>query len=154
MKANDLTEIGQDFIDAVFQHNGRDVLRLGRGHVAASCPHVSSEIEVSIQALLQYIDPDSGYDDWLVVGMAIHHETAGSENGFALFDNWSSGGTKYKSTKETGAKWQSFRLGHSNPVTINTLKKLVADNGHDWMEICSEAKDKFEIIRDDTGETK
>lgn len=152
---SDLTEVGQDFIEAVFQHNGRGVPRQGQDHVVASRPNVTrevnSDIEVSILALLEYIDPDCGYDDWLIVGMAIHYETQGSNNGFALFDNWSRAGSKYKGNKETSTKWKSFRLGHSNPVTLSTLKKMVADNGHDWMTACAEALDKFERIGDGTG---
>jgi hypothetical protein len=40
-----------------------------------------------IEAALDVLsNPDVGHQDWLSVGMAIHHETDGQ--GFNLWDNW------------------------------------------------------------------
>jgi len=77
--------------------------------------------------LLDEIDPDCGYDGWLRVGMAIYHETKGSEAGKDLFNTWSSLGTKYKSSIDIDDKWRTFRLDVPNPVTIGTLVKMVRD---------------------------
>src|SRR5690606_41414221 len=41
-------------------------------------------------SLLDGLDPDMARDDWYRVGMAIHHETGGSEAGFKLWHDWSS----------------------------------------------------------------
>jgi hypothetical protein len=79
-----------------------------------------------IQRMVAHRNPDCGYDEWLRVGMAVHHGTGGSEEGFRIFDEWSAKGGKYK-PGETRQKWDSF--GNSaNPVTINFLQKSdVAD---------------------------
>jgi hypothetical protein len=142
--AGELTEVGQDFIDAVFRHNGRVAPRAPE---VAPSPCIRNEPQsqeiTCLKALLDYVDPDSGYDDWLRVLMAIFYETGGSDGGLKLADAWSSRGKTYKGIKEITAKWKSFRLDHPNPVTIATLKRMVAANGHDWMAICSAAESSF-----------
>ncbi|ABL01156.1 PriCT-2 domain-containing protein [Pelobacter propionicus] len=100
-----------------------------------------------IEALLNRIDADCGYDDWLHVGMAVFHETSGSDEGLALFDRWSSKGSKYKGIKEIEYKWRSFRFDESTPVTIGTLIKMARDAGADGFEPCG-----YEVISN-TNET-
>ena len=73
-----------------------------------------------LEALLSKRDPSCGYDEWLKIGMVVHHETNGE--GFALWDRWSSKGKNYKGTEDLRSHWQSFgRSDH--PVTIDTLRK-------------------------------
>lgn len=55
---------------------------------------------------LSRIPPDCGYDEWVRVGMALHSIKA--PWGFELFDEWSSGGEKYKKG-ECEKKWNSFQ---------------------------------------------
>ena len=55
-----------------------------------------------------YVDD---YDLWVSIGAAIHHETAGSDDGWMLFNRWSGKSGKYKGKAETVAKWESFELG-------------------------------------------
>jgi putative DNA primase/helicase len=43
--------------------------------------------EVQIRECLDVLPKDMGYDDWIKVGMALHHETAGE--GFDIWDAWS-----------------------------------------------------------------
>lgn len=82
--------------------------------------------EQKIQDMLDCIDPDCDYEDWLHIGMAIHDETCGE--GFDLWDAWSSNGSKYNQ-KEMDFKWHSF--GKSpDPVTIGTLIRIAEDNGY------------------------
>lgn len=71
--------------------------------------------------LLDLIDPDIGHGDWVRVLMAIFYETDGSEEGFELADEWSSKGEKYLGTKDVRKSWNSFKIGHDDPVTIGTL---------------------------------
>lgn len=68
------------------------------------------------------------YDEWLQVGMAIHHETAGSPDGLALWDEISSEHPGY----EAGAcehKWlRGFRDDpSSSPRTMRTYQKQYND---------------------------
>lgn len=131
--AEKLEAVGQDFIDAVFAHNGRPAPRQPQPTPATPRPF-SEPIESTIarlQKLLSFIAPDCGYEDWTHVLMALFHETQGSENGLRLADEWSRGGAKYKGFREIQAKWQSFRLDISNPVTVGTLIKLANEAGAD-----------------------
>lgn len=88
-------------------------------------------ILLKTETLLKFIDPDCSYRDWLYAAMAVFHETKGSDEGLAMFDRWSSKGTKYKGIKEIEAMWRSFRLDEPNPVTIGTLIKMARDAGAD-----------------------
>lgn len=93
------------------------------GPVAAS--GASSQ---ELEALLAQFDPDCPYDEWVRIGAALHHETLGSPAGFALYDSWSSRGSKYKGRADAAAKWNSFRKDAPNAVTLGSLRQQhVAD---------------------------
>lgn len=74
-----------------------------------------------IAKLLDQLDPDLPYGDWLRVLMAIFYETGGSEEGFELADAWSSRGVKYRGSREIRSKWNSFRPDVAKPIGIGTL---------------------------------
>lgn len=151
--ASDLIEIGQDVIDAFFKHNGMPVPRLPEAS-AFSNPHpfpASKNLALLI-ALLNFIDPSSGYDTWLRVLMVIFNETGSSMEGLELADDWSRKGSNYQGFREIRAKWASFRLDHPHPVTIATLKRMVAANGQDWMEICAAAEEQFSRFDAEVGD--
>ncbi len=77
-----------------------------------------------ITALLEHIDPDVHYNEWVRVLMVIFNETGGAEAGFELADAWSSNGYKYKGEKDIRAKWRGFKLDVANPVTMGTLVRM------------------------------
>ncbi len=143
--ADDLTEINQDVIDAIFRHNGRPVPR-PQGLVTA--PSVSPENHKKLALLLDRLDADLGYEDWIHVGIAIYHETGGSDDGLALFNSWSSKGAKYKGVSEIRLKWQSFKFGSATPITIGTIYKMLSDRGVDWRAVELDADDEFKICTD------
>jgi hypothetical protein len=74
-----------------------------------------------LAACLARIDPEIAYDEWIKVGMAIHHETEGSEDGFDLWDAWSSGGLSYEGAEDLRPHWLSFRSNRERTVGIGTL---------------------------------
>lgn len=110
-----------------------------------------------LKALVNCIDPDCDYGDWLRVGMAMFHETKGTYDGLAVYAQWSSKGVKYKGLKDIEIKWKSFRLDVKNPVTIGTLIKMAKNAGadvalimgFDEFEIC-----ETEVIRPSKWEVK
>lgn len=118
---NELPLVGQDFVDAVFQHNGRDVPRPWAPDEDDDGPGTPTADVATVAQLLAYIDPDCGYDDWLHVLMAIFNATGGSDSGLELADGWSKKGESYEGRKQVEAKWRSFSLEVSNPVTVGTL---------------------------------
>lgn len=86
-----------------------------------------------MQDLLAKLNPDMPREDWVRVGMALHHECNGGSDGLALWDEWSAGGGKYPSSEALQAQWDSFtRRANSGkrPVTMATVIGLVRDNKH------------------------
>ncbi|TRZ99006.1 MAG: hypothetical protein D4R84_02725 [Rhodocyclaceae bacterium] len=103
-----------------------------------------------LQVIVRRINSDRCYDDWIHVGMALHHETGGSDEGFALFDAWSSTGKKYRGAQETEAKWRSFRSDLERPYTIWTLLWMAAQEGYSLDMICAEIE-PFDTCGDPDG---
>lgn len=151
--ANDLTEIGQDAIDAFFKHNGRPVPRPPSASAFSHPnPFLPNKNLAQLTALLDHIDSSSGYDDWLRVLIVIYNVTGGSMEGLELADDWSRKGSNYQGFREISTKWKSFRLDHPHPVTIASLKKMVAAKGQDWVAICSAAEEQFSRIDAEEGD--
>jgi hypothetical protein len=149
VKTSGLAEVSQDFIDAVFQHNGRmppccSVLVPQSAAVPADANYPL------LRAILRCLDPSCGYEDWLHTGMALHHETAGSDDGLALFDSWSSAGETYKGASDTASKWRSFRSDQEGGYTIRSLFWMAGNAGYSPTEIYAETE-PFEIVEDEDG---
>lgn len=72
--------------------------------------------------LLSEIDPDCGYNDWLQVGMGLHHQFGGDVEGLELWERWSyaDGNCAAYAAGECSRKWDSF---HGTSGT--TLRSLV-----------------------------
>lgn len=69
--------------------------------------------------------PDSdvnGYDTWLHVGMALHHQSGGKRWGIKLWNEWSKKSSSYD-LAEIKTKWRSFEGGRGAPVTMATIVK-------------------------------
>ena len=100
---------------------------------------------VLLQVIMRHPDADSCRAEWISVGMALHFETAGSEDGFALFDDWSSRGKKYKGVKETRTAWRSFRSVSGKGFNIATLFWMAKNAGISKKMILAEVE-AFEAI--------
>lgn len=83
--------------------------------------------EDEIRALLADLDPSMGRDDWIRVGMALHHETEG--DGFDLWDEWSSDGEQYPGSDQLQAQWDSFtrRQATGRQVTMASVIKMARE---------------------------
>ena len=76
--------------------------------------------------LLEYIDPAGlSYNEWLSVGMALHHE--GQQCG--VWDEWSRRDEKRYHTGECYRKWQGFGHSLDTPVTGGTIVDLAKKGG-------------------------
>lgn len=75
-----------------------------------------------------------GYNDWLRIGMALHHYFKGSDKGYELFESITFG-INYEEGDENEAsiKWESFKNDSEggDTVTIRTLIRLARDLGCD-----------------------
>lgn len=84
--------------------------------------------EEQIEGYLKGLPDDLGYDDWVKVGMAVHHETYGE--GFALWDEWSAKSPKYTDSAYSLARWESFGVNNSAEyTTMGTVLQLLRQNG-------------------------
>jgi hypothetical protein len=80
-----------------------------------------------IRAALKYVSTES-YDGWLEVGMALHHQFSGGEEGLELWDEWSQASSAYDAD-EIAAKWESFNETPEGrtPITVATIFKHAND---------------------------
>lgn len=81
-----------------------------------------------INAALAFIPADDR-DDWLTVGMALHAESRGSDDGFAAWDAWSRESDKYNA-KDQRRVWRSFGETKRQPVGIGSLFDLAKRHGY------------------------
>ncbi len=79
-----------------------------------------------IADMLSYVSPDCDHDTWIRCGMAAHHATSGGA--FAVWDDWSSKGSKYPGDEEMQYRWHSFGKS-ANPVTLGTLIHYAEEGG-------------------------
>lgn len=96
-------------------------------------PKVGLSVE-QMQTLLSGLDPDMGREEWIRVGMALHHECEGDDGGFALWNDWSANGGKYPSEEALKAQWGSFTRRSASgsgrrPVTMASVLKMAKDAG-------------------------
>jgi hypothetical protein len=64
---------------------------------------------------LDTLDPSLSYDEWIRVGMALHHDVG--PDGFALWDRWSAPSPKYPGTAALRQQWDSFGAGDGRRET-------------------------------------
>lgn len=84
--------------------------------------------EEQIETYLKALPEDLSYDEWVKVGMAVHHETYGE--GFALWDEWSSRSPKYTDSAYSLARWESFGVNNSAEyTTMGTVLQMLRQNG-------------------------
>lgn len=88
------------------------------------------EIDVDaeqVRTLLGHISPACGYEQWIKIGMAVHHATSGA--GFDLWDDWSSTGDGYPGSDQLARHWHSFGKS-ANPAGYGTLLHYAREGGY------------------------
>lgn len=78
--------------------------------------------------LLKKLPDQLCYDDWVAVGMAVHHETEGE--GFDVWDEWSSLSPKYTNSEYSMERWRSFGQNQTADYkTMGTVLQMIRDSG-------------------------
>lgn len=84
------------------------------------------------EELLSVLDADMPREDWIKVGMALHHEYEGGDDGFYIWHDWSANGEKYPSEEALRTQWDSFErrkgLGQRQ-VTMASVIKMAKEAG-------------------------
>ncbi|NVK31671.1 MAG: PriCT-2 domain-containing protein [Gammaproteobacteria bacterium] len=141
---DELTPVTQEFVDAIKQHNS-PMSASGETPSRRETLPTNSEHLLFIQKLVANISPEH-YERWIGVGMAIHNETAGSDQGLQLYDCWSSSGSTYKGRAEIEHKWNSFKSDTSNSMTLGSLIHWAREAGADIDSIRDSCVEQFTIV--------
>lgn len=74
---------------------------------------------------LSFVDDADEYDRWIMVGMALHHQSRGHAKGLGLWMDWSSQAHNYDGDA-CEEKWSSFNenSGKHTPVTFASVLKI------------------------------
>lgn len=100
-----------------------------------------------LEQCLAALPTDLHYDDYLMVGMAIHCETQGE--GFELWEDWCAGSPKYSSREYNEERWRSFGKGNGNLVTGRSLVHLANEHGAGIRLNTPASAEEFESLVDD-----
>ena len=137
---DDLVEVDQDFIDAVFSHNGEEIPR----------PRSTSEI-LTLQSsadddeaaeILSYIDPDQSYDDWIKVIAGVKEHFNGSELGLMILNRWSKPEQHDCTFEILEYKYNSFKVGKSGGATFASVCDMARKAGADLSAIAKRHNEK------------
>ena len=71
-------------------------------------------------AALEFLTP-GGYESWIRIGMAIHSASGGSDDGFAVWHEWSATGDNYDGVEDCRYHWASFGRHQGRGISIGTL---------------------------------
>lgn len=81
------------------------------------------------QLLAKYPASDLEYQQWLEVGMALHHYYEGQQEGLTLWDSWSALHKEKYEPEKIKAKYASFKdkKDLDNPITIETIARRASE---------------------------
>ena len=105
-----------------------------------------------VRGMLSRLDPDLEYNEWIKVGMALHHEAEGEDWGLSLWDEWSAKGSKYTGSETLDPHWRSFGSNRGRAVTIQSVIGMAGGVNPDDFDDLSTIpapvhKPKFEVIQ-------
>ena len=94
---------------------------------------VEGVTKAEIADALQKVDPDCTRTQWLETGMGLKHQFG--DEGFEIWNSWSSEGVKYPGPKAIKKEWDSF-VGQTKdrvPVTIRSVIRAAMTGG--WIPL-------------------
>lgn len=78
---------------------------------------------------LAFLSPN-GYDSWIRTGMAIHAASGGSDDGFALWHEWSAQGESYDGIEDCRYHWASFGRHGGRGITLGSVFAAARSAGY------------------------
>lgn len=87
------------------------------------------DLDRVVTEVLPHLDPDGGYEEWLKIGAALHHQGGGDPDWLEAWDSWSSASGKWVEGV-CESKWSSFseqRNVGRGAVTLASLLKATRD---------------------------
>jgi archaellum biogenesis ATPase FlaH len=89
-------------------------------------PRVGMSVD-ELREMLTNLDPNMSNKEWHDLGAALHHETYGSPEGCALWDEWSSEGSGYPGTQYFENRWEGFDSEHPNAIRVVSYFKAAQE---------------------------
>lgn len=130
---DDLTSVGQQFIDAVFKHNGMEAPRPPAPADLTKSKSRAGKHEV--REILEYIDPESpngeGYEGWIKCIIGVKNRCNGDPIGIDLLDDWSSTAPNYCGREVIEYKYDSFDSDMFGGVTFRSVADMAKQMGAD-----------------------
>jgi hypothetical protein len=83
-----------------------------------------------VREALTFIEPN-GYEHWIRVGMALHHASGGSDEGFSLWHDWSARGESYDGIEDCRYHWASFGGYGGRSLGVGTIYAKAKETGFD-----------------------
>ncbi len=96
----------------------------------SACPEEWRRERDRIESALTHLSPD-GYEHWIRVGMALHHASGGSDEGFALWHEWSGRGESYDGIEDCRYHWASFGGYSGRAIGLGTIYAAAKAAGFD-----------------------
>lgn len=100
---------------------------------------METPVDTVRKAIYKYINDKhkdvADHDDWLDVGMRLHEQTGGAQEGLDIWDEWSkgdqskrkNGAPRYEGKAALELRWRSFHAGRAGNVGLNgTIAQLPA----------------------------
>ena len=115
----------------------------------AAVAHTEDVTDISaeqVAAILDALDPDMPHQPWLTVGMALHHQHRGSDDGFDAWDEWSAKGGKYPGRDTLRKRWESFGRNPDKSITGRSLIKMGKEAGVYVSASAPATADEFEAV--------
>lgn len=119
---------------------------------AGLTPRIGLTLIQGAEYLTHFVNEDLTYDDWLNVGMALHHEFEGAPEALEMWKQWGATSSK-DDPREYGYKWASFAKSGHRPLTfafvIKRAKEAASKEKYtaqaEWKQRIAEAADDFTL---------
>ena len=91
------------------------------------------ELDRVVDEVLVHMDPDCGYEEWLKIGAALHHQGGGDVDWLQAWDEWSAVSGKWVEGY-CADKWDSFseqRVVGRGAITLASLLHMTKEKRHE-----------------------
>jgi hypothetical protein len=133
---------------------GRSVVPAGNADDALLTHKPTLKLTMAeIEEALSYTDQADDHDRWIMVGMALHHQSRGQHRGLEVWKQWSSQAHNY-SEEDCDKRWDSFHENSNkrNPVTFASVLKVA--NERKKVEKTEEFNRALNLLRTATDENE
>ena len=112
-------------------------------------------LQAALDALGFYENDELHYDEWLAVGMALHHQFNGSVEAFEIWNGWSNTADKAGDEHYNWHRWSTFNDSRPGGVSMRSVLMMAEANG--WVrpagvEKAPASADEFPVLDNDEEE--